>query len=210
MANTRGPLLVVEDIPNVLELLEVTLRFQGYEVIPARNGQEALDILEKQTPALIITDILMPKLDGFALVQKLRSDPKTLTIPVIFLSATYVTPEDRTFAMSLGASRFIEKPIDTEEFLLTIAELLSQEQITIPRPLEQPQFYTGYRARLEIKLQHKNRQIARIERLLPTLDFDQKTSFKTLYEQAIHDREQIQVELEALKETIRKLHVNDQ
>jgi hypothetical protein len=87
---------------------------------------------------------------------------------------------------------------------------LSQEQITIPRPLEQPQFYTGYRARLEIKLQHKNRQIARIERLLPTLDFDQKTSFKTLYEQAIHDREQIQVELEALKETIRKLHVNDQ
>jgi CheY-like chemotaxis protein len=194
----------------VLELLEVTLRFQGYEVIPARNGQEALDILEKQTPALIITDILMPKLDGFALVQKLRSDPKTLTIPVIFLSATYVTPEDRTFAISLGASRFIEKPIDTEEFLLTIAELMSQEQITIPRPLEQPQFYTGYRARLEIKLQHKNRQIARIERLLPTLDFDQRTSFKTLYEQAVRDREEILVELDAIKETIKNLHINDQ
>jgi len=210
MANTRGPLLVVEDIPNVLELLEVTLRFQGYEVISARNGQEALDSLEKQTPALIITDILMPKLDGFALVQKLRSDPKTLTIPVIFLSATYVTPEDRTFAMSLGASRFIEKPIDTEEFLLTIAELLSQEQITIPRPLEQPKFYSGYRARLEIKLQHKNRQIARIERLLPTLDFDQRTSFKTLYEQAVRDREEIRVELDAIKETIKNLHVNDQ
>jgi len=210
MANTRGPILVVEDIPNVLELLEVTLRFQGYEVISARNGQEALDILENANPALIITDILMPKLDGFALVQKLRSNPKTLTIPVIFLSATYVTPEDRTFAMSLGASRFIEKPIDTEEFLLTIAELLSQEQITIPRPLEQPQFYTGYRARLEIKLQHKNRQIARIERLLPTLDLDQRTSFKTLFEQAVRDRDEIRVELEALKETIRNLHVNDQ
>jgi len=210
MANIRGPILVVEDIPNVLELLEVTLRFQGYEVISARNGQEALDILENANPALIITDILMPKLDGFALVQKLRSNPKTLTIPVIFLSATYVTPEDRTFAMSLGASRFIEKPIDTEEFLLTIAELLSQEQITIPRPLEQPQFYTGYRARLEIKLQHKNRQIARIERLLPTLDLDQRTSFKTLFEQAVRDRDEIRVELEALKETIRNLHVNDQ
>jgi len=210
MANTRGPILVVEDIPNVLELLEVTLRFQGYEVIPARNGQEALDILKNETPALIITDILMPKLDGFALVQKLRSNPKTLTIPVIFLSATYVTPEDRAFAMSLGASRFIEKPIDTEEFLLTVAELLSQEQITIPRPLEQPQFYTGYRARLEIKLQHKNRQIARIERLLPTLDLDQRTSFKTLFEQAVRDRDEIRVELEALKETIKNLHVNDQ
>ena len=208
MTNTRGPILVVEDIPNVLELLEVTLRFQGYEVISAHNGQEALEILESQTPALIITDILMPKLDGFALVQQLHSDPKTLSIPVIFLSATYVTPEDRAFAMSLGASRFIEKPIDTEEFLLTIAELLSQEQITIPRPLEKPQFYTGYRARLEIKLQHKNRQIARIERLLPTLDPDQQASFKTLYEQAINDRDEIQVELAVLKETIKNLRVN--
>ncbi len=210
MPNIRGPILVVEDIPNVLELLEVTLRFQGYEVISAHNGQEALEILEKETPALIITDILMPKLDGFSLVQKLRSNPKTLSIPVIFLSATYVTPEDRAFAMSLGASRFIEKPIDTEEFLLTIAELLSQEQITIPRPLAQPQFYSGYRARLETKLQHKNRQIARIERLLPTLDAEQRASFTTLYEQALRDRDEIQVELEALKETIRNLHISDQ
>ena len=210
MANTRGPLLVVEDIPNVLELLEVTLRFQGYEVISAHNGEEALEILESEKPALIITDILMPKLDGFSFVQKLRSNPKTLNIPVIFLSATYVTPEDRTFAMSLGASRFIEKPIDTEDFLLTIAELLSQEQITIPRALPQPQFYSGYRARLEIKLQHKNRQISRIERLLPTLDDEQRESFKTLFYQAIRDRNEIQVELDALKETIKNLHINKQ
>ena len=210
MSNTRRPILVVEDIPNVLELLEVTLRFQGYEVTSARNGQEALDILETESPALIITDILMPKLDGFSFVQKLRNNPKTLNIPVIFLSATYVTPEDRTFAMSLGASRFIEKPIDTEDFLLTIAELLSQEQLTIPTPLPQSQFYSGYRARLETKLQHKNRQIARIERLLPTLDPDQKESFKTLFEQALRDREEIQVELVAVKDTIKNLNTKEQ
>ena len=210
MANTRGPILVVEDIPNVLELLEVTLRFQGYEVISAHNGEEALNILETATPALIISDILMPKLDGFSMIQKLRVNPKTQNIPVIFLSATYVTPEDREFAMNLGASRFIEKPIDTEDFLLTIAELLSQEHITIPGPLPQPQFYSGYRARLETKLQHKNRQIARIERLLPTLDSDQKESFKTLYEQALRDRNEIQVELDAIKETIKNLHKNEQ
>lgn len=201
---------MVEDIPNVLELLEVTLRFNGYEVIPAHNGQEALDILEKQTPALIITDILMPKMDGFALVQKLRTNPKTLAIPVIFLSATYVTPEDRNFAMSLGASRFIEKPIDTEEFLLTIAELLNQKQITLPRPLEQPKFYSGYRSRLEIKLAHKNRQIARIERLLPSLDADQRASFASLYEQALQDRKEILTELDTLKETINNLRNNTQ
>jgi len=210
MTNKRGPLLVVEDIPNVLELLEVTLRFQGYEVISAENGQEALDILKKETPALIITDILMPKLDGFALVQEVRNNPKTQNIPVIFLSATYVTPEDREFAMSLGASHFIEKPIDTEDFLLTIAELLSQEQITVPTPLAQPQFYTGYRERLEIKLQHKNRQIARIERLLPSIEADQRPAFEALFKQALRDREEIQVELEALNDTIKKLYRNNQ
>jgi DNA-binding response OmpR family regulator len=210
MTKKRGPLLVVEDIPNVLELLEVTLRFQGYEVISARNGEEALKILETETPVLIITDILMPKLDGFAFVQELRSNPKTMGLPVIFLSATYVTPEDRTFALSLGASRFIEKPIDTEDFLLTIAEILSKEQITVPMPLEQPQFYSGYRDRLEIKLQHKNRQIARIERLLPTLDEEQEASFRVLYEQALNDRHEIEVELEALSDIIKKLNTNDQ
>jgi len=205
MAKKRSPLLVVEDIPNVRELLEVTLRFQGYEVITATNGQDALDVLETERPALIITDILMPKLDGFAMMQELRSNPKTQDIPVIFLSATYVTPEDRNFAMSLGASRFIEKPIDTEDFLLTIAELLSQDSIIIPRPLEQPQFYSGYRERLETKLQHKNRQIARIERLLPNIAPDQKASFQSLFEQALKDREEIQAELETLKSTIKKL-----
>jgi hypothetical protein len=87
---------------------------------------------------------------------------------------------------------------------------LSQEQITIPRALPQPQFYSGYRARLETKLQHKNRQIARIERLLPTLDSEQRASFKTLFDQAIQDRSEIQVELAALKETIKNLHINDQ
>jgi CheY-like chemotaxis protein len=210
MTNPRGPILVVEDIPNVLELLEVTLRFQGYEVISARNGQEALEILESESPALIITDILMPKLDGFALVQELHSNPKTMSIPVIFLSATYVTPEDRQFAMSLGASRFIEKPIDTEDFLLTIAELLSQDQITIPAPLSRPQFYSGYRERLEVKMQHKNRQIARIERLLPTLDEEQQKSFDVLYQQALRDRSEIRVELDALSDIIEKLNKNNQ
>jgi CheY-like chemotaxis protein len=128
-----GPILVVEDVPNVLELLEVTLRYKGYFVLTARNGQEALDVLKKQKPALVITDILMPKLDGYAFVYQMRTNPETNDIPVIFLSATYVTPEDRTFAMNLGAARFIEKPIDTEEFLLTVAELIAPP-VAPPKP----------------------------------------------------------------------------
>lgn len=193
-----GPLLVVEDVPNILELLTVTLRFKGYPVITAGNGEEALEMIAKERPALIITDILMPKMDGYAFVQQLRTDIKTHDIPVIFLSATYTTPEDKTFALSLGAARFIEKPIDTEDFLLTIAELLTQGPSTIPQPLEDAEFYIGYRERLENKLRHKNTQITRTERLLTTLPKDQIPSFKQLLDQAIQDRNQIKAELEAI------------
>lgn len=195
-----GPLLVVEDVANILELLEVTLRFKGYPVVTATNGEEALEIVAREHPALVITDILMPKLDGFALTQRLRKDPKTSRIPIIFLSATYVTPEDKTFALSLGAVRFLEKPVDTEEFLLTVAEVLTMGPATIPLPMDDATFYKGYRERLESKLHHKIAQIGRTERLLETLPEEQKPAFQTLLEEARAHRDQIQVELDELYE----------
>jgi CheY-like chemotaxis protein len=205
MSNTYGPILIVEDVPNVLELLEVTLRFKGYAVITARNGEEGLEAIEKQRPALIVTDILMPKMDGYAFIQKLRLNPDTRAIPVVFLSATYVTPEDKEFALSLGAARFMEKPIDTEDFLLTVAELVMQQPCTQPQPLDMERFYQGYRTRLENKLRHKNSQIARAERLLPTLPSDQKPAFEALLQQSMHDRDEIQNELYDIFETIEDL-----
>lgn len=191
-----GPLLVVEDVPNVLEMLEITLRFKGYPVVTARNGQEALDQIAKERPALVITDIQMPIMDGYALAQRLRTDPQTRDIPIIFLSATYVSPEDKAFAISLGAVRFIEKPIDTPDFLLSIAELLTQDSLEIPEPLGEREFYKGYRERLENKLRQKNIQITRTERLLTTLQPDQRPAFETLLQQAKDERDEIQGELD--------------
>jgi len=193
-----GPILVVEDVPNILELLAVTLRFKGYPVVTAANGEEAMKRIADQRPALVITDILMPKMDGFALMHRLRTDPKTNQIPVVFLSATYVTPEDKTFALSLGAARFLEKPVDTEEFLLTVAEILTQGPPEVPPPMSQSEFYQGYRERLESKLHHKNTQINRTERLLKTLPEEQKPSFEALLEEARNHRKQIEIELNDL------------
>lgn len=193
-----GPILVVEDTPNVLELVEVTLRFKGYPVVTAMDGQQALEAIRKERPALIITDILMPKMDGFALAHALRKDPRTSQIPLIFLSATYVTSEDKMFAHSLGAVRFLEKPIDTEDFLLTIAEVLTQGMDSVPLPMSERDFYQGYKSRLESKLRHKNTQISRTERLLLTLPEDQKPAFDALLQQAVSDRDQIQSELDQL------------
>lgn len=194
-----GPILVVEDVPNVLELLEVTLRFKGYPVITAQNGQEALERIAHERPALIITDILMPKMDGYALAHAVRKDPRTRQIPIIFLSATYVTPEDKKFALSLGAVRFLEKPVDTEDFLLTIAEILTMGgPANIPAPMSESEFFDGYRERLEQKLRHKTTQITRTERLLQTLPDEQRPAFDSLLKQAISDRDEIQVELDQL------------
>ncbi len=198
MTIPRGPLLIVEDVPHILELLEVTLRFKGYPVVTASNGEEALAAIQRELPAMVITDILMPKLDGFALVHKLRADPRTSQIPVIFLSATYVTPEDKRFALSLGAVRFLEKPVDTEEFLLTIAEVLTADLTTLPRPLDDQAFYQGYRERLENKLRHKLAQISRTEKLLRTLPEAQRAAYQALLDEAIQHRDEIQNELQEL------------
>jgi CheY-like chemotaxis protein len=193
-----GPILVVEDVPHILELLAVTLRFKGYPVVTATNGEEALEMIAKERPAMIITDILMPRMDGFTLMHRLRTDVTTSRIPVVFLSATYITPEDKAFAMELGAVRFLEKPVDTPEFLLTVAEILTQGPPTIPPPMDETVFYNGYRERLESKLRHKNQQITRTERLLDTLPDDQKPAFQSILKEARSHRVEIQEEIDEL------------
>lgn len=205
MTISEGSILVVEDMSQIRGLLEVTLRFEGYPVTSASNGEEAMEIIAEQLPAMIITDILMPKMDGFALVYHLRKNPATRNIPVVFLSATYVTKEDKEFALSLGAVRFLEKPIDTAEFLLTIGEILTEGASTIPLPLGEKEFYTGYRKRLENKLRQKNQQISRTQRLLETLEDSQKPAFEALLTEANEHRSQILHELEEIIQNLKKL-----
>jgi len=201
-----GPILVVEDVPNILELLTVTLEFKGYPVVSATNGEEALQCIAQERPALVITDILMPKMDGFQMVQQLRRNPKTSQIPIIFLSATYVTQEDKDFAIKLGAIRFLEKPVDAQDFLLTIAEVLTMGPAQLPPPLADKEFYLGYRARLESKLQYKNSQITRTERLLESLPEEQKPSFQALLEEARNQRDDISHELDQLYRLMEQYH----
>lgn len=198
MSIPYGPILIVDDVPNVLELLEVTLKFKGYPVVTARDGQEALETVSREHPAMIISDILMPHMDGFTFAHALRKDPHNNQIPLIFVSATYLSSEDKAFAMRLGAARFLEKPIDTEEFLLTIAEVLTMGFSAPPVPMGEEEFYTQYRDRLENKLRHKNTQIARTDRLLQTLPEHQRSAFEALLHQAEADRDEIQKELDEL------------
>jgi CheY-like chemotaxis protein len=191
-------LLVVEDIPNILELIVTTLKFKGgYRVVTANNGEEALEIIRQERPALVITDILMPKMDGFNLVHRLRLDPETRVIPVVFLSATYIAPEDKSFATLVGATRFLEKPIEIDLFMKTVSELLAQKSTPVAEPLKELEFYEGYRKRLKIKLDQKIKQIVRLERLLPTIKSDdEKSAFASSLHTAVNERDEIQFQLD--------------
>lgn len=202
MSTQRGPILIVEDIPHILELLEVTLKFKGYDVITARNGDEALEYVTTEQPALILTDILMPKLDGYALAQRVRSNPDTRHIPIIFVSATFITEEDKRFALSLGAVRFLEKPIEASELLLTVAEVLTGDTIAQPEPLAKRAFQQGYSDRLQEKLQQKENQIRRAQRLVETVPAEQRPAFEALLAQTKVQRDQILEELQTLDDQL--------
>ncbi len=205
MTDQSRYILVVEDIPNILELVDTTLKFKGgYRVVTARNGVEALDAIQKERPALVITDILMPQMDGFSLVHRLRLTPDTRNIPVIFLSATYIAPEDKSFAVLIGATRFLEKPIDIEQLMGTITELLTQEIPPVSEPLKEIEFYDGYRKRLKTKLDQKNKQIARIERLLPTISDEEKPAFAASLLTSVNERDEIQRQLDQVNERLQE------
>jgi DNA-binding response OmpR family regulator len=206
--NTQpGYVLIVEDVPDILKLLEATLKFKGYRVVTSMNGQEALDAIQREQPALVITDIMMPRLDGFGLVHRLRINPETREIPVIFLTATYVALEDKAFALNIGATRFIEKPVNFEQFLGTVEELMTKDVPLTPPTMSEAEFYEGYRQRLERKLQQKITQITRDERLLETVPEEEKSTFRASLQLARNERDEIQrllTELKARMENITK------
>jgi CheY-like chemotaxis protein len=196
--------LVVDDIPDILKLLDATLQFKGYRVVTARDGQEALEAIQQEHPALVIADILMPKMDGFSLLHRIRLDPETRNIPVIFLSATYVAQEDKDFARAIGVTRFIEKPVDWDKFLPIISEILIYGVPVTPTSLNEFGFYDGYRKRLETKLNQKLTQIARDEHLMKTLSEAEKPTFAATLQQATKERDELQAILAQVRERLKK------
>lgn len=121
MGENKGPkkwVLVVDDEPKILKFIEIKLRASGYEVILATDGQEALKLVKRAKPDIVVLDLLMPIMDGFEVLEKLRAFTK---LPVIVLTAKGGT-FDR--AISLGASDYMAKPFNPDELIRRIKVLL--------------------------------------------------------------------------------------
>jgi signal transduction histidine kinase len=154
-------ILSVDDKAENLYMLEALLRGHGHEVDSASNGVTALQLAERCVHDLIISDILMPRMDGFQLCRELKKDERLRNIPFIFYTATYTDPRDAAFALSLGADRFLVKPLEPEAFMKAIDEVMAQKKQTGAAPAAQefPEdesiYLKEYNARLIAKLEKK-------------------------------------------------------
>src|SRR6476620_2662987 len=113
--------LVVDDEPNILELLSVSLRFQGFEVATASTGAEGLDTARTFRPDAVILDVMMPGMDGFGLLKRLRADG--VDAPVLFLTAKDAV-EDKIGGLTLGADDYVTKPFSLEEVVTRLRVIL--------------------------------------------------------------------------------------
>lgn len=116
-------ILIVDDEPNIVMSLEYTFKKNNYEVFIARDGQEALDILKTNYPDVIILDVMMPMVDGYATLEQIRKDPNLQHTKVMFLSAKN-KESDIEKGMSLGADVYMTKPFSIKKVVEKVEELL--------------------------------------------------------------------------------------
>jgi two-component system OmpR family response regulator len=120
-AKPEARLLVVDDEPNIVELLAVSLRYAGFEVATATSGLAAVTEARRFRPDLIVLDVMMPDMDGFAVVRRLRGEG--LRVPIVFLTARDAT-EDKITGLTLGGDDYVTKPFSLEEVLARIRAVL--------------------------------------------------------------------------------------
>ena len=119
-------LLVVDDEPNIVELLSASLRYAGFEVDVARSGPEAVRVARLVNPDLLVLDVMMPGMDGFDVVRRLRADG--VRVPVLFLTARDST-EDKISGLTLGGDDYVTKPFSLEEVIARIRAILRRFEV---------------------------------------------------------------------------------
>lgn len=151
---------IIEDLPRDRGILKMSLERKEHLVIEAANGLEALELARQEKPELIISDALMPKMDGFELLRECKEDPELREIPFIFYSATYTDQREKQLAAELGAEAFLVKPMEPDAFFAALQKTLTEcagktSRPSAPLQLEQNSFYERYAKIVAAKLEEK-------------------------------------------------------
>lgn len=158
-------ILAVDDHEENLYFLESLLKPGGNRVLGAANGAEALEILKSEKIGLVISDILMPVMDGFQLCLEMKKDDTLRAIPFIFYTATYTGPQDEAFARKIGADLFLVKPCEPDTFLDAVEEVMagasSPSQPSAPGEQDEVEVFKLYNERLIRKLEQKMIEVER-------------------------------------------------
>jgi adenylate cyclase len=160
---TPDPLiLVVDDLPQNIRLLEAVLSPKGFRVVAASSGEEALDVLSKEHPDLVLLDILMPGMDGYEVCRRIRQDPGTAFLPVIMITAS--GEEEKVRAIESGADDFVSKPFDQAELLARVRSLVRVKRYhdTIEHQAAE---LARWNRELEQRVQDQIEQLERVGRL---------------------------------------------
>jgi PAS domain S-box-containing protein/putative nucleotidyltransferase with HDIG domain len=120
--------LIVDDQAESRQLLLELLSSHGYDTLQAKDGKAALEIVRREHPQMVISDIQMPEMDGFELCERIKTDPELSNIAFVFYTAVFLEPEDERLALDMGASCFVRKPAEPEAFLAVIEPLLEQQR----------------------------------------------------------------------------------
>jgi len=164
-------ILIVDDQQQNLYLMKTLLGGHGYQVLEATNGAEALELARTNPPDIIISDILMPVMDGFSLCQEWMKDEVLRNIPFVFYTATYTDPKDQELALRLGAARFIVKPVEVEEFVSILEQVITEAEaglLTVPQKTihEETTYYRMYNEVLIRKLEDKILELEKVNSIL--------------------------------------------
>ena len=175
-------ILIVDDNSTNLYVLKSLLESESMETITAKNGKEALAKAHSHPPDLIVSDILMPVMDGYTLCRHWKSDDQLKHIPFIFYTATYTEAKDEKFALSLGADLFIVKPQEPEVLINMLSKFLSAQYVVKPaqlKPLgEEMEFFRQYNEILFSKLEKKMLDLETANQQLKMLEERYRLSFE--------------------------------
>jgi CheY-like chemotaxis protein len=155
--------LIVDDNPTNLKLLRAKLEAEGHCVAQAADGVEALQLLEREGTDAIVSDILMPRMDGYRLCHEVRNRERFGNLPFIFYTATYTSPGDEKFSLELGADLFLRKPASTAEIAEALRHVTREgrELRAVPRTaMPESDVVKEYSERLVFKLEQKNLKLA--------------------------------------------------